>query len=851
VNEVPPVPLFAPQRWSELRALLERLRELSPEAQARELDHLAETDAGLAAAARAMRESAAVPLEAAVDRLLAAKDAAPPATLGPFRLLERIGVGGMGEVYLAERHGDDFIQRVALKLLDRDAGRTARFAARERRILAALSHPNITAFVDAGNDQGRGWLAMEYVGGEPLLAYCRRHDLDLPARVHLFDQVCAAVAHAHAQLVVHRDLKPSNVLVTTDGTVKLLDFGIALALDADDGEAVPTRVFTPEYAAPEQLRGERAGTATDVYALGLMLYELAAGRRLPTLQARADADWTTTELVRFATVASPSGTAVSYIDPKAVLRALHGDLGRIVAHALAFDPVRRYASVALLRDDLQRWLDHRPLGIARPGLAYTAARFVRRNRAAVAVAVVALFALFAALGFALWQARQATRMAAQSEHAETFLADLFTDADPFNSARSDTNKVELLRNAALRIDKDLPDAPQQQIKLRQILATALTRMGEPALARELQRKNVDQSRALYGERAPQLGAALGTLAIGTEEGGDVDAARKLFVQSYALLEHAGDRWRADRISALTGLAKMANRADDHAEAERIHRQVLAEREAMEGAESRDVAMDLMNLCADALYQEHYAEAVRFGERARAMIERTLGPRHARTLYVDDALGLAQAGVAGKTAAAEARLDAAVRLARATLPPQASIRATLLAALGNAHFVAGHDAAAIAAANEALPLFAAGKMPGIGAVELTLGRAQLRAQSTQATATLRQARADLAAAGGRVAGSAKLAALADAAYGASLAHDGDTAAGERLARAARVELLAGPYAGSVALADIDAYLADVLDARGGHDEARKLRDEALSAYRRVYGPGHPGEQTLLTEMSAGR
>jgi serine/threonine-protein kinase len=840
----PRSPLFAAERWRDVRAAFERLDALPEAERTRELERIATADPRLAEALAALRAADAEPVDALLDGLHVGTEIAVPAAIGVFRLIERIGSGGMGDVYLAERRDRDFVQRVALKLLDGGAGRVARMAARERRILAGLAHPNITAFVDAGVQDGRAWLAMEYVDGQPLLAWCGQRRLDATARVRLFDQICAAVAHAHAHLVVHRDLKPSNVLVNADGTVKLLDFGIALVLGADEEQA-PTRVFTPEYAAPEQLRGERVTTATDIHALGLLLYESISGARLPTLERSGDREWTPTELARHAAqFAHPTGA----VDAIAPARLLRGDLGKILAHALQPNPARRYASVQSMRDDLQRWLDHRPLGIARPGFGYVAARFVRRNRAAVAVAAVALFALIGALGIALWQAHEATRMAAQSEHAEAFLADLFTDADPFNSERSGKNKVELLRDAAARIDKDLPDAPQQQIKLRQILATALSRMGEPALARELLQKNADQLRALYGERAPQVGAALGTLAISTEEDGDIAAARKLFAQSYALLEHAGDDWRADRISALTGLAKMANRADDHAEAERIHHLVLAERQAKDGAESRDVAMDIMNLGADALYQEHYAEAVQFGERAHAMIERTLGPRHARSLYVDDVLGLAQTSVAGQTAAAEARLDAAVRLARATLPPQATIRATLLAALAYAHFVTGHDADAIAAASETLPLYATGKMPGIGAVELTLGRAQLRLRLHEATATLRKARTDLDAAGRRIAGSAKLAALAEAACGAALAQDGNAAEGERLARAARADLLAGRYAGSVALADIDAYLADVLDTRGGSDESRTLRDEALAVYRRVYGAGHPSEQALLAGIT---
>jgi hypothetical protein len=826
--------LFAPARWQKVRELFAQLDGMDEEACKRELEHVGKSEPDVAAAVSALRCTDGAPVQALLEKLEIATVDEPPQMIGPFRLIRRIGEGGMGDVYLAERSGSDFVQRVALKLLDGGAARVARLAARERRILAGLAHPNITAFVDAGLQDGRAWLAMEYVDGEPLLAYCARLPLTLRERVRLFDQVCAAVAHAHAQLVVHRDLKPSNILVTAEGAVKLLDFGIAMTIDMDTEQSPPTRVFTPEYAAPEQLYGGSITTATDVHALGLLLFELASGKRLPTLEQARDDEWTPTRLARFA---APSAHATN----AALTRSLRGDLGRIIAHALARDPAQRYASVQSLRDDLARWLDYRPLGIAGLGPAYVAARFVRRNRAIVAVGAVAAVAMFCAAIFSFWQARQATRMAAQAEHAETFLADLFTDADPFNSKRSDKSKIELLRDAALRIDKDLADAPPQQVKLRGILATALSRLGEPALARDLMHKNAEQTRVVYGERAPEYGAALGLLAIGSEDSGDIDEARARFTQAYAILENAGDAWRANRISVLTGLAKIANRAGDHTEAARLHGLVMRERQAKEGAEGPDIAMDLMNLCADALYQEHFAEAVALGTRAHAMLEKTLGPRHARSIYVDNVLGLAQSGVAGQTDAAIATLVAAAQLARATLPPQSNIRATVISGLGYAQLLAGNDDAAIAAIDEALPAFTAEKHPALGAAELTLGRAQFRAHRAEAKETLRKALADLAAEDTRFAGAAKHSALAQAAYGAALARSGDVAQGERLARAARAGLLAGRYADSAFLGDIDRYLADIV-ADGA--EKQTLRDEALSVYRRVYGVGHPLERSLL-------
>ncbi|MBA8887052.1 serine/threonine-protein kinase [Dokdonella fugitiva] len=444
-------PLFAPERWREVRDLLARLEALDAPERDREIERVAAVDDALARAARTLLDGAAASTERlpeGFDRLFGT-DEQMPAAVGPFRLLSRLGEGGMGTVYLAERSGADFTQRVALKLLDRVAS-APRLAARERRILAALAHPNITAFVDAGTDGGRAWLAMEYVDGEPLLDFCARHALDVRARVALLDQVCAAVAHAHAQLVVHRDLKPSNVYVSHAGVAKLLDFGIAQVLDPSDEKTPATRVFTPEYAAPEQLRGDRVTTATDVYALGLLLYELVVGCRLPTAARERTTDWTTAELARQANADTRAAPAARD-GGKTVARLLRGDLGRIIAHALEPSPERRYGSVALLREDLARWLEHRPLTLARPGLAYTVGRFVRRNRLAVSTAAVALLALLALTAVALWQARaradEAERALAQARRAEAmqqFLSDVIRQASPDENGGAPITPHQLL-----------------------------------------------------------------------------------------------------------------------------------------------------------------------------------------------------------------------------------------------------------------------------------------------------------------------------------------------------------------------------------------------------------------------
>ena len=835
--------LFAPERWAIVRELVDRLDALEPHERARELDVVAASDPQLAQTARALldatQESRTAPLQGFVERLASSQEEPVPSRIGPFRPLRRIGSGGMGVVYLAERDGPDFTQRVALKLLDGNVARMARFAARERRILAALAHPNITAFVDAGSDSIRTWLAMEYVDGQPLVDYCQHHATALRARVRLFDQVCAAVEHAHSQLVVHRDLKPSNVLVSTEGVAKLLDFGIAQMLDSTDERTPATRVFTPEYASPEQLRGDHATTATDIYSLGLMLYELVTGKRLPTIERRGDGDWTTAELARLATLV-PSGSAPAPVvsgDARVVARQLRGDLGRIIAHCVATEPAQRYASVSLMREDLARWLDDRPLTIARANFAYVASRFVRRHRVAVGITAIALLGLLTLSIVALWQAQRAQLMAARADRARSFLADMFAGADPFAAKQSGKNSVDLLKDGAKRLEKEFGDAPEMQAELRSTIAIVLDRIGEPKQALELQLRSVEQFRQIYGMHSPQVGAALSQLALAREDSGDLEGARADFTESYEILQGRDNSYAKERINAVTGLAKLANLRGDFADAERAHEAVLRERQASEGPDSADIAMDLMNLAADSLYAERYAQAESLAQRAHAMLERTVGPSHARSIYVDNVLGLAQASK-GDTQASLATLRATAELARKTLQPGAMMIGNVTGSLGSALMLAGDYAGAISALSEARTLNDASKNPRRAQTSMLLGLAQLRTGRPEALATLRESREAMQAMASRQSSDIAFTTWGQAAYGAALAGGGDLAQGERLAREARAQLLASPRAQSVRLGEIDALLADVLERKGESGEARTLRKEAVATFTRVYGAQHP-------------
>lgn len=425
--------------------------------------------------------------------------------LGPFRLVERIGRGGMGVVYRGVREGADFAQEVAVKLVRRGFDFDdvhARFL-RERRILARLDHPNLARFIDGGvAPDGRPWFALEYVRGEPITRWCDEHRLGLRARIRLFLDVCVAVQHAHAHLVVHRDLKPANILVDGGGRVHLLDFGIARLVGGDDDDvrtAIGERyALTPEYAAPEQFSGDIAGVATDVYALGVILYEFLAGV-LPLAIERGDL-LATAHLVRTAPPAALSGAifrttpggastserlAARATIARAYRRDTRGDLSRIVDKALAKDPGRRYPTVDALADDLSRWLAGTPVRVSGDGLGYRLVKFVRRHRIPVAIAVIAIAAIVAGAAGTAWQAHRANVAAtaaradaARATAARDFLASLLGKASPESEGKPDTTVREVLDRARSRIVSEFAAQPALRTEMSTLIGHTYNDLGE-------------------------------------------------------------------------------------------------------------------------------------------------------------------------------------------------------------------------------------------------------------------------------------------------------------------------------------------------------------------------------------
>lgn len=492
--------------------------------------------------------------------------------IGSYRLLRRLSRGGMGDVYRAERADGAYEAAVAVKLLRAgvDAETLAARFRRERQILARLDHPHIARLLDGGSSvEGVPYLVMELVDGEPLVAFAERRDLDLAACLELFVTVCNAVAYAHRNLVVHRDLKPVNILVTADGTVKLLDFGISKLLEDGEETDALTRTgllpMTPAYAAPEQVLGEPVTTATDVYVLGVVLYELLTGGRPHERDTRP---WTTLAgAVETETTVRPSevlrrrGGAPRI---QRAARALRGDLDTIVLTALQRQPDRRYPTADALAEDLVRYRDGQPIR-ARPDTAgYRLGKFLQRHRLGVVAAALVLLALTAGLAAALWQAREARAEARRAAAVQTFLVDIFranTSRQPDPVRARQTTARELLDLGAARIDSAMEVAPSTKLTMTRLLGELYHELAVDEEAVRLRGQAADLARRVHGESSIELAAALVDLADSLHASTQVGRRQEVLREATAILDRRGTGATALRRGLLVQQAQHALSSD--------------------------------------------------------------------------------------------------------------------------------------------------------------------------------------------------------------------------------------------------------------------------------------------------
>jgi len=617
----------------------------------------------------------------------------PVESFGPYRVSSVLGEGGMGVVYLAERA--DLGSQAAIKIL-RDAwlspARRERFAA-EQRTLAQLNHPSIARLYDADTlADGTPWFVMEYVEGAPLTAYCATHASSITERLRLFRDVCEAVQHAHRHAIIHRDLKPSNIIVRHDGTVKLLDFGIAKqleSLDAADQTRTGLRAMTPAYAAPEQVRAGRLGIHTDVYSLGVVLYELLAGRLPFDL-----ADKTPSEVERLIVEQEPERpSAVARRMPalpvgtsrlQSASRTSWADLDVLCLTAMHKDPQRRYGSVEALIRDIDHYVTGEPLEARPDTLGYHAGKFVRRNWRSVAMAAAVFVGVVGLVVFytvRLTSARNAAQIeAARTQRIQRFMLDLFDGGD--NAvAPADSLRVVTLVDRGVRQARTLGAEPAVQAELYETLGNIYRQLGKLAPADTLLRAALDGRRALFGQEHADVASSLVALGLLRNSAAEYDEAERLIRDGLAMsqrllppthpavakatmslgqvlyergaydkaipvlqeavrLQSSGDSATAGLANALTDLANAYFYVGKYAISDSLNRLALEMDRRLYGARHAQVADVLINLGAIQFEWARFTEAERYYREALAINRAWYGPSHPETASNLTALGRA-------------------------------------------------------------------------------------------------------------------------------------------------------------------------------------------------------------------
>ncbi|MCI0490048.1 MAG: serine/threonine-protein kinase [Blastocatellia bacterium] len=629
---------MTPERWLRLEELFDKAVEMDSERRAAYLDQACAADIILRRQVESLiisGQEAGSFIEAAIHNaagFVADSEILPAAEqrIGSYKLVRELGRGGMGAVYLATRDDDEYQKQVAIKLVRTELGSSEmlrRFRS-ERQILADLDHPNIARLLDGGTTGAGGpFVVMEYIEGEPIDEYCDRNSLTTAERLKLFRKVCSAVEYAHKNLVIHRDIKPGNILVTADGEPKLLDFGIAKLLKTDQllQTAVETRagvrMMTPEYASPEQVRGEATTTVSDVYSLGVVLYELLTGHRpyrfktyLPQEIERViceqEPEKPSTAITHQLEIAETGGGASKNMTAEAVSRRractteklrrqLSGDLDRIVLMAMRKEAERRYSSVEQFSEDIRRHLEGLPVIARGDRLSYRAQKFVERHRAGVIATAAVILLIAALIGF--YTARLASERdraqleATKAEKVSEFLTGLFEVADPGQSKGETITAKELLDRGAKRIEQELADQPDIQAEMMTVIGNVYRNLGSLDESKLLLEKGLEIRRRLYGNKHPHVAASLNSLGNLLREKGDYDEAQSLIREALAIRRDLYGPRHPEIVGNLNDLATSLYFKSDYAAAEPLFREAIEMGRDLFGREHREVAKGMNEL----------------------------------------------------------------------------------------------------------------------------------------------------------------------------------------------------------------------------------------------------------------
>jgi len=761
------MPPVDPDRWRELSPYLDEALELTGDSRAAWLASLAARDSALASDLHALlaEHDAADErgfLQGAVPRPSTADPASSLAgeIVGSYRLVSLIGQGGMGSVWLAERCDGRFEGHAAVKLLNLALmGRAVegRFL-REGHILARVTHPHIAHLIDAGvTASGQPYLVLEFVEGQHIDRYCADRRLSIDARIRLFLQVLDAVAHAHANLIVHRDIKPPNVLVDADGQVKLLDFGIAklLAAEADEpaGPSALTReagaALTPEFAAPELLSHGRVTTATDVYALGVVLYVILTGRH-----PAAHALGSHAALVRAIVdqepplmsdvVAGGTGdvaTAVRHAErcgttPARLRRALRGDLDTIVAKTLKKSPAERYPAVSALADDLRRHLRGEPIAARPDTLRYRTVKFVRRHSRAIAGAAAAVVLLAVVIGFytsrLAAERDRARREAARAEQVSHALTGLLAGADPIaNRATREGLTVRGLLDAGVdRLREELADLPESEVDILTVLGGVYRRFGAYDQAQRLLEQALASGEQAFGSDHLRIAQTLIELGALLTERGDYTAAASSVERSLAIRRRLLGSENAEVASTMVQLGRLYQDRGLNDRAEPLQREALAIRRRVAGEDDWVTAVSLSDLGSVLRLSGDLDGADALLQRCLAVNRKARGERHANTGIALHDLGLI-AAARHDFSRAEALVQSGLEIHREALGEQHPLVAAGLNTLAHVRVGQGRYDEAATALQQALAIararlgedhqLAAIYMANLAAVQLARGR----------------------------------------------------------------------------------------------------------------------------------
>jgi tetratricopeptide (TPR) repeat protein len=644
------------------------------------------------------------------DESPAGEQVRPSDTIGPYRVLSKIADGGMGTVWRAHRT-DVMVNRLVALKLSRGEWRGAKLAERiaeEREILAALNHPNIARLYDAGiSASGHPYLALEYIAGRPIDEYVKATGLPLRDRLTLLVRVARAVAHAHSRLVVHRDLKPSNILVTDDAEVKLLDFGIATLLSGgrstgpvgDEPPALRDRTiephaFTPGYASPEQLSGKPLGTATDVYSFGVVLFEVATGVRRCTGRRRLDED-------------EEDGSRPSDVAPdSSTRRRLRGDLDAIVGRALEREPDRRYPTMDALADDIDRYLEHRPVQARGGDVWYRIAKRVVRHKVVVSAAAAGLVALMTGVAVAAWQAQVAVTEKARAIEARDFLITLIQDANPFGASGRPLSAADWLMQAKARSDGQLADRPALRVQLLSVIGSSLANVQDADAAEAVLREAIHAGTSQLGADHPETLRARVRMTVVDRYRGRTQAQRAELEQLLPRLRAAGRPLAEDLSIALRSQAQLDVEEGRYEAAERAADEAVDVAARMLGQSHPEYVVSLMLRAYVCYFSRDAQTALDTAERAFRTVQAFYRdvPTHPRVIEARYLFGRALAGD-GDGEQGVRQLEQAVDDAGRVLGPSSRKVGVILFPLVEAQIDTGRVAAAIASGRRAVDIIA--------------------------------------------------------------------------------------------------------------------------------------------------